>query len=204
MIGFHIHRRIITACRGLFMNIIPTKDDKGAPISEDDRFDKVVKVEGHITNGTFYLMSTIWGMYVIWGQDWLPTYMHGTGDLLNGIKNLPFLKIDDSVIIYGLWNLGYRVEGFLVHVFLQDWDNDFEEMVLHDVSTISLMFGYIMANFIPGGTIIIILHDIPDVTNHLCKAAHYSIFGFLAAPLFILTQFLWAYYRLYCLPMIIW
>ena len=130
--------------------------------------------------------------------------MHGTGDLLIANQNAPFRKWDDNILIYGMWNLGYRVEGFLVHIFLEEHGNDFEEMVLHDLTTISLMFGYMISNFLPSGTIIIILHDIPDVTNHLCKASHYSKYGFLAAPLFFLTQALWAYYRLYCLPYIIW
>ena len=49
------------------MVVIPTIDDKGVALSEDDRFERVLKVEGHIINGSFYLLSVILGAYVVAG-----------------------------------------------------------------------------------------------------------------------------------------
>ena len=60
-----------------------------------------------------------------------------------------------------------------------------------------------MANFLVGGTMISILHDICDIPGHLSKAFYTTTLKSAAAPTFLLCMALWFYFRLICLPLLI-
>ena len=77
-------------------------------------------------------------------------------------------------------------------------------MLLHDTVTCFLFFGYLFSNFLPVGTMVIILHDIADILCHVSKGLNVSIFTDLAPLPFIGAQLAWVWFRLYSLPMIIW
>ena len=76
-------------------------------------------------------------------------------------------------------------------------------MLLHDAVTCFLFFGYIFSNFLPVGTLVILLHDVCDFPFHISKALNASVYEGLAAFPFVTAQFIWLYFRLFCLPMII-
>ena len=77
-------------------------------------------------------------------------------------------------------------------------------MLLHDTVTCFLCFGYLVSNFLPVGTMVIILHDIADILCHIAKGCNVSIFSDFAPIPFVGAQLVWLWFRLYSLPMIIW
>ena len=133
----------------------------------------------------------------------MPWYLGGTGQLEAGFIDIPFVKVDETVLIYGLINFGFRVESLITHIFFTERGSDFEEMLLHDIVTFFLCFGYISSNFLPVGTMILILHDCSDFPFHLCKGINASIYKSYASYIFVTAQLIWGYFRLYCLPRII-
>ena len=77
-------------------------------------------------------------------------------------------------------------------------------MLLHDIVTCFLCFGYLYSNFLPVGTMVIILHDIADILCHVSKAINVSIFTDFAPIPFLGCQLLWLWFRLYSFPLLIW
>jgi len=77
-------------------------------------------------------------------------------------------------------------------------------MLLHDFVTVFLMYGYLIGNMVPFGTMISFLHDICDVPVHITKLFHKSIYPFISPPFFVLFQLMWIWFRLYSFPCIIW
>ena len=81
---------------------------------------------------------------------------------------------------------------------------DFAEMSLHHLAHLSLASCYLMANMIPIGAMINFLHDISDVGTQITKGLHvtgnmYPI-GYI---IYVLTQVGWVYFRMFCLPMLL-
>ena len=94
---------------------------------------------------------------------------------------------------------------FLIdHILSAERGGDYEEMLLHDTVTCFLFFGFLFSNFLPVGTMIIILHDACDVLVHIAKAMNVSIFTDYAPIPFVGMQLIWLWMRLICLPIIIW
>ena len=91
----------------------------------------------------------------------------------------------------------------MTHV-LTSSEADFEEMLLHDISTNALFFGYIFSDMVPVGTMIAWLHDTTDIAFHIAKFANNSNWPDFAPLPFITGQLLWLYFRLGCFPHLIW
>ena len=75
---------------------------------------------------------------------------------------------------------------------------------MHDSVTVFLFFGFLFSNFLPVGTMIIILHDVCDILCHISKALNVSTFTDFAPVPFVGAQLVWIWFRLFSLPMIIW
>jgi len=159
--------------RPLTIKCVPkTEGDDAKPIEEEERQKMAEKIESHLFFGTFYFLSSIIGIYVCMDQVWMPWYLGGHGELEKGFIDIPFMKVDQSVLIYGLVNFGFRVECLISHIFFDPRASDFEEMLLHDIVTFFLCFGYIISNLLPVGTMVLILHDCSDFPFHFCKTAN--------------------------------
>ena len=134
----------------------------------------------------------------------MPWYLGGHGDFGVGFVNIPFLPVDESVLFYGLFQFGIRLQWLIAHNLSVERGNDYEEMLLHDTVTCFLCFGYLVSNFLPVGTMVIILHDVSDILCHVSKGTNVSTFSDFAPVPFVGAQLLWLWFRLYSLPMIIW
>ena len=77
-------------------------------------------------------------------------------------------------------------------------------MSLHHLAHMCLATCYLMANMIPLGLMINFLHDISDILTQVTKLLHLTgnlvPFGYIA---FVLVQVGWLYFRILCLPMIL-
>ena len=170
---FFFAKRAMEYARPLTIKYVPeTEGDDAKPIEEEERQKMAEKIESHLFFGTFYFLSSIIGIYVCMDQVWMPWYLGGHGELEKGFIDIPFVKVEQSVLIYGLVNFGFRVESLISHIFFDPRASDFEEMLLHDIVTFFLCFGFIISNFLPVGTMVLILHDCSDFPFHFCKTAN--------------------------------
>ena len=64
---------------------------------------------------------------------------------------------------YSLITFGYRVGDLFSLMFIDPRHNDFEEMMLHHITTILLYVGYMWSNHYGIGTLISFLHDVSDI-----------------------------------------
>lgn len=164
---------------------MPTHDSKKDPITKEERLATARKIEGHIVDFTIYLSSSVWGIMICKEQEWMPWYLGGHGEFAKGFVNIPFLQVDQAVLFYGIFQFGVRLKYLMEHLCLTERGNDYEEMLLHDTVTCFLFFGYLFSNFLPVGTMVIILHDISDVLCHVSKGFNVSTYSFLAPLPFV-------------------
>ena len=77
-------------------------------------------------------------------------------------------------------------------------------MSLHHLAHLCLAASYLMANMLPIGVMINFLHDVSDVGTQITKLLHLTgkliPFGYIA---FVLTQVGWLYFRIFCLPLLL-
>ena len=154
--------------------MVPEKDDDDQVLSSQARNKMARKIEWHIYQFCSYTMLVVLGWYVVRDKDWLPGYLGGTGQFENSFRDMPLLKVDQTVLYYGLFSFGLRVESLVSHILIEEWGSEFEEMLLHDVVTIFLFTGYIFSNSLAFGTMIVILHDASDIIFHFSKAVNVS------------------------------
>ena len=91
----------------------------------------------------------------------------------------------------------------VVHVFVEERMNDFNEMLLHHIAAFSLYFCYIHGNMVPIGCVIAFLHDIADIPGTLCKLLNATHYQDSSAVVFVICMIVWFYTRIICLPIMI-
>jgi len=65
--------------------------------------------------------------------------------------------------IYSMVHMGYHVEEMVDHIFIAERTNDFLDMLLHHIATLTLFGGMLLNNGLRMGTLIAWVHDIVDV-----------------------------------------
>ena len=154
---------------------------------------------------TFYICSVSTGFYLCKDQEWLPWYMGGHGTLELSFVNQPFYKIDPMVLNYGLVLLGFQLEQFCHLLLVRKRESDYEEMLVHDMLTSFLYFGYLTPNLVPIGTVVLLLHDLTDIPMKMSKLWHEMGDNEIKVALFFfIGQVMWAWFRLFAFPMVIW
>jgi hypothetical protein len=78
-------------------------------------------------------------------------------------REIPFGSPPEAVVTYGLWCAGYHYSELIRHVFFAKHETDFAEMLVHHICAVSLLAGYLWANFHCLGVYFATLHDIADV-----------------------------------------
>lgn len=106
---------------------------------------------------------TVWGYLVLKDTKWLPWYLGGSGSLENGFDGMPFQNVDEDILNYALFTYGYHVNDFLSLIILKRHKDNFGEMLLHHIASVSLQFGYIFSNYLGLGATAAFLHDIADI-----------------------------------------
>ncbi|TYZ67087.1 hypothetical protein PybrP1_009769 [[Pythium] brassicae (nom. inval.)] len=89
--------------------------------------------------------------------------------------------------------------------FLEEIRKDYVIMMAHHVVTIALVTGSYMLGHLPGGIIVLVLHDLSDIPLDLLKMANYlKLEGanglFVCEALFAVVFAGWFYLRLYLFP----
>lgn len=116
--------------------------------------------------GAFYIMSTVWGYYLLKDSVWLPWYLGGQNpkaDILT-VYEWGFTEhTPKGIHTYVFFTYGYHLFSTFEHLFLKERGTDFREMVIHHIATLCLIFGMLLTNMMGVGTLIAWYHDLTDV-----------------------------------------
>jgi len=77
--------------------------------------------------------------------------------------NTPWSSEVPFTFIYSMVHMGYHVEEMVDHIFIAERTNDFLDMLLHHIATLTLFGGMLLNNGLRMGTLIAWVHDIVDV-----------------------------------------
>ena len=145
----------------------------------------------------YFTFAIIYGLKVMRGSPWLPPSLGGTeeGDILNCIKNVPFVKPIEGALTYALVMMGYHAGDLFHHVFIHPKQNDYYEMLLHHMTTLCLCGSMIYANQLAIGCIITLLHDFADLPGVLAKILAETKYVSAAAVVFVSCILSWIWTR---------
>ena len=135
----------------------------------------------------WFVCVTLFEWSILRHQPWLPTFLGGPG----GSAILEKSWEADLTFLYQL-QLGYHTQSMLFSLY----NGAKPEMHLHHATTLLLVtFSYVFG-YLRYGAVVFFLHDIPDISGYLMKAAveaQAKRFMMLAFTLLVLT---WGYCRL--------
>ena len=94
----------------------------------------------------YYLVFSIWGYSLLKDTNFMPPILGGSGDLHNCFVNVPFQQPIDGLLTYSLVSMGYYLGDLFDTVLLNRDSNDYWEMIVHHMLTITLFGGMIMQN----------------------------------------------------------
>jgi hypothetical protein len=142
----------------------------------------------------FYLLSTIFGFYVLKGLNFFPWSLLGSGeykDLFEGGHSniFTFQKPEYFDLYYNL-NLSFALfDGWVL--ISNPLQSDFLLMVLHHLSTYSLVIFSFVSNYSGIGCIVYYLHYLGDVFSYIVRVSIHmdvkEIAPFLSTLIFLLV-----------------
>lgn len=120
-------------------------------------------------------------------------------------REIPFGSPPQAVVTYGLWCAGYHYSELIRHLFFSKHQSDFAEMMLHHICAVSLLAGYLWANFHCLGVYFAVLHDCVDSLIALARMLQATKYKkTISAFFFVVMWFVWLYTRILVLPASIW
>lgn len=166
----------------------------------DIRIERATKAAKAVYKSVYFISITIFGFYVLGGQEYMPRSLLGSGDLNKVYKDFPFQKKAPFLDVYYMIGLGFHFESLVSHT-LSKPRNDYVEMMLHHVVTVFLIFLSYMSNYSNLGAIVLFLHDWSDICVSVTRSLmDLSINSLIPFSSFIIMITVWGYTRLYVLP----
>jgi len=149
----------------------------------------------------FYLTSTIFGYYTLKDTGFLPTNFFGNGAFSNIFKEeyptYLFWKRPEHLYLYINLNLAFSMFD-LLEVLLNPLQTDFLIMIIHHLSTISLIIFSTLTNNSHVGSMVIFLHFYGDIYSYIVRSILYldinDIWKGISCFLFLIN---FAYSRVY-------
>ena len=170
-------------------------------LRQQKRQDKPTKVEKFAATTWecfFYAGMSVYGLIALWDKPWFR-------DTRYCWYGYPHHLIEDDAWWYYMIELTWYWSLTFSQIYgnVQKKRKDFWQMLLHHFAAISLICLSWVCNFLRGGMLVFVLHDMADVfllLGKMCKYANYHktcniIFGF-----FVIT---WVITRLYLYPVYI-
>ena len=136
-------------------------------------------------------------------ENYMPATLGGKGDYKMAFVDMEYKKHPDGWKTYCLVTMGYHIGSLIIH-FKGSRKSDFLDMSLHHLVALYLYGGCYMCNVWECGGVIMLLHDIADISGNLTKGLGETIFPNFTGALFVLHMLIWAYTRMIVLPILIW
>jgi TLC domain len=150
----------------------------------------------------YFCCITPLGFYVLKDADWFPPSLGGSGDTENIFKGFPFQPYVPLLKEYYMIELGYHTHSLLYHMALEH-RSDYLEMMLHHCCAVFLVVFSYYENLVRVGSLVLIVHDIADVTAYLIKTAVDTVYTKVTLSLYAALLVNWAYTRFYVFPFVI-
>ena len=166
------------------------------------------KLSMHLYKSSFYFILCVYGYLVLKDYDFFPKSLLGKGEMKNMfIKGYPetfYFERSYSFDLYYLINLAYYISDF-VWLLISEKPNDFINMFLHHICTISLILFSYLTNYTQVGAIVLFLHMTSDVfvhsTRFLLQTRFPSIFAEISGVILTIN---YVYMRIYVLGEVIY
>ena len=154
----------------------------------------------------YFSFSATWGYIVLSKTDYLPPFLGGppNGSFKNIELSTIFVEYPEALRDYSLFTMGYHLHDLIIHAFVEERMNDFEEMLLHHIAAISLYFCYIFGNMLGVGSVIAFLHDLADILGKASKLLNSTIYQNGSVVAFLCCICVWGYTRIFWLPQMIY
>lgn len=100
----------------------------------------------NLAKTAYYLVWSIWAYVLLKETNFMPPMLGGNGQLENCFSNVPFQDPVKGLLTYSLISLGYYLGDLFDTVLMNRKSEEYWEMLLHHVLTITLFGGMIMQN----------------------------------------------------------
>ena len=161
------------------------------------------KASKYLFKFIYYIGSVTWAFYIFMDQPWMPKLLGGSGTYSKAFDGFPYKEHAPGLKYYYLVLMGYHL-GALISHFVTSKKNDFIEMGLHHILAVQLYGGSYILNLWEQGAIVVLIHDLSDITISICRALSQTIYQHLAAVLFISNMAVWVYTRMVVFPYLIY
>lgn len=128
------------------------------------------KLASHMFKGLFYLGATIYGFYALHNLNYFPTSLLGKGQMRNlytpGYPQSFYYERSIHFNYHIFICLSYVLCDLVLLVFINERQNDFINMLLHHLVTISMLFFSYLTNYSGLGSIVLFVHNQSDIFVH--------------------------------------
>ena len=130
-------------------------------------------------------------------QDFTPRLLFGAGNTANlWTGNKP----PESLVAMYMASLGYHLHSTIYHVFFVERRSDYHQMVLHHVITLWLMILSFMEGHVRGGSMIVLINDVPDIFVYSSKMLGDTVYVKTSIVSYVLLTITYFYFRLIVTP----
>jgi hypothetical protein len=167
-----------------------------------DREERIVRW-AYVCFKLFYFITISFAGYLLLaGKPWVPSSLFGAdgGNAILPLKDYPFVDHDPYLKLYIMVSLGYHIHSFAFHLAEGKKRNDFYEMSLHHILTITLIFFSYMINHLHAAALILFVNDLGDVSTYAVKCTTDTKHTYITFAVYLTVLASWGFYRLYVLP----
>ena len=178
---------------------------------EDEEMAKMLpgKIARHFYKIFMYFVSVVVSFFILKDYDYFPKCLGGHGDLKNmyapGYPNAYYIKRTKTFDYFYLSSLASTIIDFFSLISVYGKQSDFKNMLLHHTCTVSLILGSYLTNYSNVGSIVLFVHNISDLPNHVTKLFLRikvpKVFCNVAGIIFMLS---FIYFRIYVFSQIIY
>ena len=177
---------------------------------EDEEMAKILpgKIARHFYKIFMYLIFVVAAFFILRDYDYFPKYLGGHGQLKNmylpGYPNAYYIKRTKEFNYLYLSSLATAIIDFFSLISVYGKQSDFKNMLLHHTCTVSLILSSYLTNYSNAGSIVLFVHNISDLPNHITKLFLKikvpKIFCNIAGILFMLS---FIYFRIFAFSQVI-
>jgi len=138
--------------------------------SEEERLEKIEKFANVTFKFVYMIAASYAGISVLFNQPWMPPMLRSSAfssevPLESVWVGFPrdHDELSPALHVYYMVELGYALHSLLFHMFLTKHRNDFWEMMIHHFAAIVLILFSYLGDCVRVGTLVLIVHDIPDI-----------------------------------------
>ncbi|KAI4503414.1 hypothetical protein M0802_001636 [Mischocyttarus mexicanus] len=113
----------------------------------------------------YYTCMTTYGFIILWNKPWF-------WDINQCYYNFPYHSISNDIWLYWLISIAFYSVSTITH-FFETKRKDFWQVFIHHIITIAIILLIWIVNLLRVGSLILLVHDIPEVFLELAKMGIY-------------------------------